>query len=202
MFQARVALTWSRWARSKRRPSAAILAARAHRRPRPRRPGRARRRSPTPRGLQRPAARARARPGPPAAPAGRPGRRSRPRAVPCRDAGRRPRKSFGLSGRAMGSPGSVSHIPASRSAASGAVRAIGPTTPSGSNGSPGTRPGVVRRPTRPQKDAGFRYAGRQVGAVLANGIRPARRASWTAAPLLPPGVSRVSCGFLVGRTPG
>jgi hypothetical protein len=96
----------------------------------------------------------------------------------------------------MGSPGSVSHIPASRSAASGAVRAIGPTTPSGSNGSPGTRPGVVRRPTRPQKDAGFRTLAAR-SEPSANGIRPAATAA-AAPPLLPPGVSRVSYGFLVG----
>ncbi len=54
--------------------------------------------------------------------------------------------------------GATSLIAASSSPASRAVRAIGPSTPCGLQASPirpvGTRPGVGRKPTRLQKEAG------------------------------------------------
>ena len=77
---------------------------------------------------------------------------------------------------------------------------MGPTTASGSSTSAGTSPGVVRRPTSPQKAAGFRTLAAR-SEPSANGIIPAATAA-AAPPLLPPGVSRVSYGLRVGPNTG
>src|SRR6516225_7127309 len=202
MFQARVALIWSRWARS----SGAIPAIRAARSTwntssASDRPGASA-------ATSHPACSSRSRAAPSTArTSGCTGRSPRSNVQATRNprirAGRRSSKPPGRltgSGRASGRPGSGPHIPASSSAASAAVRAIGPTTGSGSKGSLGTSPGVVRSPTRPQKAAGFLTLA-ATSVPSANGIIPVATAA-AAPPLLPPGVSRVSYGLRVGPKTG
>src|SRR5579862_8716673 len=199
MFQARVGLTCSRWARS----SGARLTSSAARRTW--KTSSASDRSGAASATAQPACSSRSRIEPSTErTSGCTGRSPRSNVhatrTPRSDAGRRSRKSAGRSGRASGSPGSRPHIPASSSAASGALRERAPITERDSNASPGISPGVVRSPTRPQKAAGFLMLEAR-SEPSANGTIPVATAA-AAPPLLPPGVSRVSNGLRVGPKTG